>query len=339
VRYLARLLIFFRDIFHRERMEQDLEAELRSYHTMLVDRYLNRGLSLEHAHRQARLEIESMDNIKEQIREVRGGAGFETVWLDTRYAWRSLAKTPGFAAVALITLALGIGVNTAIFSVVYAVLLRPLPYDHPEQLALVWTELHKTAPSRAPASGPLFAEIQHRNRQLQDVAAIWAGNGTFTGEVSPEQVKVAFVTPNFPALLGFRPALGRLFLPSEEFAGGRPAIMLSYGIWQRRFGGDPAIVGKAVGINRQSATVVGVLPRDFQLRFPADSNAVWRRDPERSRRSLLSSAAGTAEAGCHHRAGTIRSHRNRVSATRNVHAFRRRGSQLSIGIAARRLGA
>ena len=198
------------------------------------------------------------------------GSDFGSYVQDIRYAWRTLAKSPGFAAVAVLTLALGIGVNTAIFSVVYAVLLRPLPYDRPEQLAFIWSSF-QSAPSRAPTSGPALFEIQHRSRRLQEVGAIWVGNGTFTGEVNPEQVKVAFVTASFLKVLGVHPALGRVFMPEEE-SGGRPAMVLTYGLWQRRFGGDPSIIGRGVPFQGQSATVVGVMPEDFQLHFPVDSN-------------------------------------------------------------------
>ncbi len=270
--WLSRATTLIRVFFHRKQVEEELNAELEAFQGMLVDRHLERGLSMEEARRAARLELEGMEQVKEQVREVRVGTTIESVLQDIRFAWRTLGKSPGFTAVAVLTLALGIGVNTAIFSVVYAVLLRPLPYNHPEQLALIWSKFEKTAPARAPASGPLLGEIQHRNRLFQDVAGIWVGNGTFTGESNPEQVKVAFVTPNFPALLGFRPALGRVFAPDEESFGGRPAIMLSYGLWQRRFGRDPAIVGKGVAFNGASATVVGVLPQDFHLHFPVDSN-------------------------------------------------------------------
>ena len=258
-------------LFHRQKEEDDLDAELRAYFGMLVDRHLARGLSMEEAQRAARIEFEGLEQTKEKVREVRVGATIESVLRDVRYAWRALRKSPGFTAVAVLTLALGIGVNTAIFSVVYAVLLRPLPYDRPEQLGLIWSDFQQSGALHAPTSGVILGELQHRSRLLQDVAGIWVGSGTFTGEANPEQVKVGFVTPNFLQLLGVRPALGRVFAADEKF-GGRPAVVLSNGLWRRRFGGDPAIVGKGVPFQGVSATVVGVLPVDFQLHFPAGSN-------------------------------------------------------------------
>ena len=196
---------------------------------------------------------------------------FETILQDVRYAARALKRSPGFTAVAVLTLALGIGVNCAIFSVVYAVLLRPLPYNHPDRLALIWSTFEKSGVSRAPTSGPLLAEIQHRAQLLEDVAGVWATTGTFTGEPGPEQVKIARVTPNLPVLLGLRPALGRLFAP-DEWASDKPVLLLSDGLWRRRFGADPNIVGRAVAFEGSSATVIGVLQENFQFHFPKDSN-------------------------------------------------------------------
>jgi putative ABC transport system permease protein len=268
--WMRRAKNLFLVLFRKKKLEADLDAELRAYLAMLVDRHRERGLSIEDAQRAARIEFEGIEQVKEQVREVRVGAKFDTSMQDVRYAWRTLGKNPAFTVIAILTLALGIGVNTAVFSVVYAVLLRPLPYDRPEQLAFIWSSF-KSASSCAPTSGPAFSEIQHRNRLLQDAAAIWVGNGTFTGDVNPEQVKVAFVTPNFLSMLGVRPALGRVFTPDEQF-GGRPAIVLSYGLWQRRFGGDPSIVGKGVPFQGANSTVIGVMREDFQLYFPQDSN-------------------------------------------------------------------
>ena len=265
-------------LFRRQKVEEDLARELEAFQLMLIDRHLERGLGLEEARRAARMELEGMEQVKEQVREVRMGTTAESVLQDLRFALRTLGRSPGFTAVAVLTLALGIGVNTAIFSVVYAVLLRPLPYAHPEQLALIWSRLEKTAPTRAPASGPILNEILHRNNLLAGVAGVWIGNGTFTGAAGPEQVKMAFVTPNFPALLGVRPALGRVFSPTEESFSGRPVVILSHGVWQRRFGGDPAIIGKTVPVNGEGITVVGVLPPDFRLYFsgnvPAEVGAM-----------------------------------------------------------------
>jgi putative ABC transport system permease protein len=271
MKWIARTASLFRLLFRKQRLEDQLDAEVRACFDILVDRYRADGMAAHEARRAARIEFEGTEQVKEQVRDARVGAGFDTLLQDFRYAFRTLAHSKGFTAVAVLTLALGFGVNTAIFSVVHAVLLRPLPYAQPEQLALIWSDFHQTGASRAPASGPIVRELQQRSRLFQDVAGIWVGSGIFTGDDHPEQIKLASVTTNFLAMLGVKPALGRVFLPEEKF-GGRPAIVISYGLWQRRFGGDPNIVGRGVPFQDASATVVGVMPEDFQLHFPADSN-------------------------------------------------------------------
>ena len=271
MKILQRTNNILRLLFRKQRLEDDLDAEVHAHLAMLVDKHLASGLSLEHATRAARIELEGVEQVKEQVREVRVGANIESSLQDVRYALRTLRKNKGFAAVTVLTLALGIGVNAAIFTVVYTVLLRPLPYAQPDRLALIWSNFHKTGADRAPTSGPALAEIKRRTSLLQDVAAIWVGNATFTGELIPEQVKVAFVTPNFLGLLGVPPALGRVFAVDEKFSG-RSAVVLTNGLWKRRFGGDPSIVGKAIRFAGSDATVIGVMPEDFQLHFPSDSN-------------------------------------------------------------------
>ncbi len=164
-------------------------------------------------------------------------------------------------------LALGIGVNTAIFSIFYGVLLRPLPYDHPERLALIWTSFRTARNARAPVSGTILGEIERRNRSLAGVAGIWTVTRTFTGD-DPEQVKCARVTVNFFDVLGSHAAHGRTFVKEDN---GGPAIMLTDGFFRRRFAGDDGLVGKGLPMDRANA-LVGVLPADFRLGFTPDSN-------------------------------------------------------------------
>jgi predicted permease len=252
-------------------MEAELDEEMRSSLEMLVERNMLAGMSPADARRQAHLEFEGLEQVKEHVREVRVGVTIESFVQDTRYALRMLRRSPGFTVVAALTLALGIGINTAIFSVVYTVLIEPLPFERPEELAIVWSNFEKMGAPRAPGSGFELREIHDRARMFQDFAGIWAGNGTFTGEGDPEQVKVGFVTANFLQVLGARPALGRAFV-SEEGGRGRPAVILSHGLWQRRFGRDANIIGRAVRFEGGNFTIVGVMPVDFQLVFPPDAN-------------------------------------------------------------------
>src|SRR5437870_402411 len=193
---LRRLVHLLEYLFRRRRLEDDLDEELRSSFEMMVDQFVARGMPLAEARRAAQLEFEGLDQVKEKVRDGLVGSAVQGFLQDARYAWRGLRRRPSFALISLVTLALGIGVNTAVFSVFYAVLLRPLPYGNPEQLVLIWASLRAAGTARATVSGPMLGEIERRNRSLAGVAGIWVGADTFTGD-NPEQVKVAQVTPNF----------------------------------------------------------------------------------------------------------------------------------------------
>jgi putative ABC transport system permease protein len=191
----------------------------------------------------------------------------ETLLQDLRHGMRVLKKKPGFTLIAIVTLALGIGANTAIFSVAHAVLLGPLPNERPEELVLIWSAFQKMGASRAPASAIEMREIRERSQLLQDVGGIWVGTGTLTGEQEPEQIKLASVTHNFFDVLGAKPLLGRTFVAEDEGVQIGNATILSYGLWQRRFGGEPGIIGRQIRVGTGGTTVVGVMPQDFQVVF------------------------------------------------------------------------
>ncbi|HXN50718.1 MAG TPA: ABC transporter permease [Candidatus Acidoferrum sp.] len=206
---------------------------------------------------------------------------------DIRYALRLLAKTPGFTLVAVLTLALGIGANTAMFSVIHAVLLRPLPYPQADRLTTIWNDYGSGGQSLPAVSPPDFRDYQQRCRLFEQLAAATGGGGaavdfgTMEGDERPQQVTVGFVTANLFPMFGVSPLLGRNFLPEEAVINGPNVVILSYGFWQRRFGGDIRIVGKTLRYNRQDVTIVGVLPRDFHLLLPAETlllrdSELWR---------------------------------------------------------------
>lgn len=203
--------------------------------------------------------------------------------LDLKYAVRSFGKRPLFTGVVLLTLALGIGSNVAIFSVANAVLFRALPFQNPEELAFVWNRLPKTNVSRSLVSGPDFKDYQTQTTRFDGFAAAIAIAGTLTGEGTAERITNAYVTPNLLSLLGVRPALGRLHAADDAFTidpkqFGNPnpdlppgKVVLSYGLWQRRFGGDSSVLGKTIQMDGWGSVVVGVLPRDFRIYLPADA--------------------------------------------------------------------
>src|SRR5258706_8875208 len=183
---------------------------------------------------------------------------------DFRFALRQLRKNPGFTAVAVLTLALGIGANTAIFSIVNAVLLRPFPYQAPERLVII--QERDSAGNGFSPSYPNFVDWRAQNTAFDSIAAV-RGNESFnfTGAGEPEQLKGRLVSAEFFSTLGIKPLGGRYFLPEDERPGAAPAVILNYGFWQRRFGGDPDILGKQLTLNNQSLTVVGITPANFQF--------------------------------------------------------------------------
>ncbi len=188
------------------------------------------------------------------------------LWQDVRYGFRTLLQAPGFTAVAVLTLALGIGANSAIFSVVHAVLLEPLPYEQPERIVMVWERLLKRGVNSS-ATAPNFADWRERNEVFVNLAG-WRGQSfTLTGVDQPERIPGVLASAALFPLLGTEAKLGRTFLPEEEQPGRHRVVVLGHGLWQRRFGANPGIVGTAVTLNAEPYTVVGVMPEGFQ--FPA----------------------------------------------------------------------
>lgn len=188
-----------------------------------------------------------------------------TIWQDLRYGWRMLRQSPGFTAVAVLTLAIGIGANAAIFSVINTVLLRPLPFPNPNQIVLVWDTDPNRNITRSTASVAEFLDWRDQNHVFQELSAwrTWFYNLTGTGE--PEQVWGVHSSGNFFRLLGVAPALGRDFTAEEEQPGHEQVVIISYGLWQRHYGGDPAIINRSMLIDDKPYTIIGVLPKDFTL--------------------------------------------------------------------------
>ncbi|HJT29357.1 MAG TPA: ABC transporter permease [Pyrinomonadaceae bacterium] len=197
----------------------------------------------------------------------------ETVIKDIRYGIRGLLKRPGFTVIALITLALGIGANTAIFSVVNAVLLRPLPYQKPEELVIVWEDATFAGfPHNTPAPAN-YVDWKTQNQSFADMAASNETSFNLTGDGEPERVSAYAVSANFFPLLGVQPLLGRSFTPDEDRPGGTKAVVLSYGLWQSRYGGDRSILNREILLDGEKHAVVGVMPASFQ--FFAKDVRVW----------------------------------------------------------------
>jgi predicted permease len=251
--------------------EREMDEELHAHVQNRVDDLLRGGLARAEAERRARIEFGAAEKFKEECREQRGGFWLQTVWSDVRYGARVLRKSPGFAAIAILTLGLGIGANTAIFSVVNAVLLKALPYPNADRLTIIWSTWGNE--TRGPASGPELVELRKRCQSFDAIGGIWVSSGTLIGTSEPEQVRMGFSTSNFLPLLLEKPQLGRFFGPDQDHYGAAAEMILTDGLWRRQFGADPNIIGRTARLNGDDFTVIGVLPPDFRLMFPENRMA------------------------------------------------------------------
>jgi putative ABC transport system permease protein len=267
--------------------EAEIVEELSQH---LEDRYeqsLASGATEEEARRVALLELKESELMARELRRVErparreqfapGSQGkrnmFGDILQDLRYGLRTLRKHPGFTAVAVTALALGIGANTAIFSVVNTVLLRPLPYHDPDRLVMVWEDDTKGGYPRDTPSAANFVDWREQNKVFEGMGALADQSFNLTGAGDPERLEGKRASANLFNLLGVEPMIGRGFLPEDDQPGAGRVVVLSHGLWQRRFGADPSVVGRQLELNGQSHTVVGVMPRSFQ--FPSPETELW----------------------------------------------------------------
>jgi putative ABC transport system permease protein len=218
-------------------------------------------MSPEEARRRALLKLGAVEAVRERYYEEKSLPLLECLQQDCRFALRQLRKSPGFTAVAVLTLALGIGANTAVFSVVYSALLQPLPYRDAWRLMV----LKETTPrvGVVSVSYPNFLDWRAQNHTFSEMALLEEVGFNLSGVTEPESVSGLAVSPNFLAMMGIRPAIGRDFEAAEEKTGTAPVTILSYSLWQRRFAGDPGVLGRTIVLDGRGFTVVGVLPSNF----------------------------------------------------------------------------
>jgi putative ABC transport system permease protein len=267
----ARIRSLRDSLLRRHRLDDELDEELRAFVEELTDRHVRRGLTPEVARLAALSELGGMEHVKEQVRDARIGNGVETTLADVRYAWRGLRRTPAFAIVAVLTLGLGIGATTAIFSMVHALLLDELPFPEGRQLVFVWHDLSARGYPRAPLAGPELKDLRERSTLFSGFGGIWSNTVVLRGD-DPEQLRIGLVTADFFSVLGATPALGRTFTAQDDAPTASGTILLSAALWQRRFAGDPSVVGRAIQVNNWSVTVIGVMPPGFRLMMPPDSS-------------------------------------------------------------------
>ena len=255
--------------------DQDFENELEIHLEMLTDENVRRGMAREEAKRAARIRLGGLTQLKETNRELHGLPFIETLLQDTHYAFRMLRKNPGFTAIAVLTLALGIGANTAIFSVVYAVILKPLPYANPDQLFNVFEAQPQEGVAAAGWSYQNFAELREQNHVFVEMAASQHHQLALTGRGEPSVVNDSVVTPELFSVFGEKPLAGRAFFSDDGKPGAPPVVILSENLWRRSFGADPNIIGSSIDLDKRSFTVVGIMPAAFRFPLLTESEQLW----------------------------------------------------------------
>ncbi|HKQ76128.1 MAG TPA: ABC transporter permease, partial [Blastocatellia bacterium] len=253
-------------LLRRRQAERELDEELRRHIELQTEQNIRLGMNPEEARSAASKAFGGVEQAKERIRDARGVRWIEEFWQDLRYGARILWTNPGFTIIAMLTLAVGISANTVIFSVVNAVLLRPLPYHDPDSLMVIReTKLPETNDSQV--SPAALLAWQKQNTVFSPLEAITVKDFNLIGENNPERVRGMLATHGFISMLGMRPQIGRDFLPEEDRPGHNRVVILGYGLWQRRFSGDPGILGRAITLDDQVYTVIGVTPPNSGLRF------------------------------------------------------------------------
>src|SRR5580658_9029753 len=242
----SRMKSLFRNVFSQQRSDRELDDEVRAYVEALTEEKMRQGRTPEEARRAARIELGGIEQVKEEVREVRAGAWLDSLLQDLRYGARMLRKNPGFTAITVLTLALGIGANTAIFSVVNAVLLRPLPYTNPQKVVTLGIDYASGQASEAVESQQYIYWRDH-SQSLDAPAAISGSMGGFNllANGMPVHVRGLKVTRPFFSAIGVQPMLGRGFREEEDRSGGPCVMVLSNGLWRSAFGTDPQAIGRS----------------------------------------------------------------------------------------------
>jgi predicted permease len=269
-----------RALIWKTRAERDLDDELREYLNAAIEQKVSSGMSREAATRAARAEMGSVEAVKDNVRDVGWESAIEGIWRDVRHGLRALRRAPGFTATTIVTLALGIGGTTAVFSVVNGVLIKPLPYRDPDALIGIW----HIAPGAnvggdVNMSATQFFTYREHNRTFQSIG-LWSSElGTVIGLAEPEEVRRLTVAAGTLDTLGVAPALGRWFFEKDDTIASPATVILTHGYWQRRFGGGESVIGRMITVDAQPREVIGVMPQGFRfLDVDADLILPWRFD-------------------------------------------------------------
>ncbi len=254
-----------RNTIRKEQTDRDLSEEVGSYVELLTETKMKEGMNEREARRAAMVEVGGVEQVKEEVRAGRTGFALETFFQDLRYGLRSLRKKPGFTLTAVIALALGIGANSAIFSVINGVLLRSLAYHDADRIVMVWEKNFQRGRSQNSVSPANFLDWKKQSVSFEQFAASWDTRVNLTSGGEPEEIQVQRVSVDFFSVLGVLPRIGRSFAREEDAPGANPAVVLSDELWQSRFAGNPAIVGQTITASGRTLTVVGVMPPGFHF--------------------------------------------------------------------------
>ncbi len=261
IHYLRTIAARLRGLFGNRRAKQEFDDEIETHLRLLAERYLRQGMTEAEAAWAARRQFGNITLLKEANREMRGIGFIETIFQDVRYGLWMMRKNPGFTLIAALTLSLGIGANTAIFGVVNAILLRPLPFKDPERLVIVFDrEAEAAGGDRTPLGVSDLFDLREQSRSFTEIEAFEGSLFNYTGGESPERILGFVVTAKFFSTLGVRPQIGRDFSPDEERPGAQRVALISDSFWRRHFAADPQVVGRPINLSGESYNVIGVMP-------------------------------------------------------------------------------
>lgn len=265
---LRTLFVRVAAVLRRTPAEAELNEELETHRAMLVDENLRRGLPQQEALRQANIALGNTLSITEGVREQAGLPALESMWQDVRFGVRQLRRAPGFTATAILTLALGIGANTAIFSAVHALLLRALPFPNSQNLVALWCRQPSRGIPRLPLSIPDYLDAQQQLRSFEGIAAYWGVEDTITGIGEPTRVQGITAFASYFQVLSIKATLGRTFTADEQQWGQHHVVVIGRSLWISAFAADPAVVGRTIQLDAEPFTIIGVMPDSASVLNP-----------------------------------------------------------------------
>src|SRR4051794_22623260 len=262
-----------RTLSHRDRFERDLEEEMKFHEDMQTEKHVQEGMAPEEARALARRELGSADRFKDEVRDVRGVTWLDDLRRDVRFGLRSLRRSPGFTVVAMLCLALGIGANAALFSVLNAVMLRPLSFPQPDRLVRIWESIGERG--QGSVSVPNYRDWVAQSTGFEQLVAWLDGSRNLQGMGEAERITTVQATSNLFSTLRARPLLGRTFVPRQDEPGHGRVVVLSESLWRRRFGADRSILGRALQLDGAPYSVIGVMPASFVFPPARETAEAW----------------------------------------------------------------